>query len=349
MGILNKKERIMDTIITVEGRRQFGRGNFRPEFASFTDGQAFYETDAISGSTDARDRILFEAVSLPADKIFLEYDDSGRLLGSPDVKINIAGNSGIFLRDDNGNYNLANNSNFTTLAETMVTGAIDNLNRHQLLGSYKPNDVNDFSFDLTEENIDFVIDNITPFGNLPNKNSKEIDAMQPFLYDKRLNHLPQFQFLPPVRSSDNKLVSLYDDLNDRSIITFQDLINDIGELPLENKNTESEKDLLSQFGNLEDSFVNAAKQNTNPNIGYPRESVKFVDTTLSNNIFAQCFEIRSENNENYLEKLSVIDFGTFRDNSDKNRPDKHVFFVGKVKDGVGNMPTFINLFTLVFD
>ena len=40
-GILNNKTRIMDVIVTAEGKRQLGRGNFRPEFASFSDKNAF--------------------------------------------------------------------------------------------------------------------------------------------------------------------------------------------------------------------------------------------------------------------------------------------------------------------
>ncbi len=346
-GILNSKTRIMDTIITAEGRRQLGRGNFRPEFASFTDGQAFYEKDAVSGSTDATDRFLFEAVSLPADKIFLEYDDSGRLLGSADTKVTSVG-VGIFSGSNDGSFNLADSNNFASLSETLIAGGITNFNRHSLLGTHVPNEYNDFSFDMSRESIEFTIDNITPFERLPNDVSLELSAMQPFMHDKKLSHLPQFQYLPPVRR-DGRQISEYVDLNDPEIQTFDDLIDEIGEIPTENIETEQEKNIEALFGKLEDSFVNAAKKNRPPNTGKPREVVKFLDTTLSNNMFAQCFEVNTSNNSNSLEKLSVIDFGVFRDPSDKTRPDKQIYFVGKVREGVGGLPTFINLFTLIFD
>jgi hypothetical protein len=353
-GILNNKTRIMDTIITVEGKRQLGRGNFRPEFASFTDGQSFYESesDPVSGSTDATDRILFESVSLPCDKIFLEYDDSGRLLGSSDIKVNpLGGNAGgIFLRTgSDGSYSLGNNNNFGSIAETMVSGSIDNLNRHQILSSHIPNKYNDFTFNLSSNKIDFVIDNLKPYGKLPNDMEFEVSAMKPFLYDKKLAHLPHFKFLPPVRDDGLKL-GRYKDLNDKELLTFDELIQTIGELPDDSSITKDENQInLEIFGDVDEAFVNAAKLNYVPNLGKPKEAIKFLDTTGMNNLFAQCFEIKEGQNNNFLEKLSVIDFGSFKDNNDKKRKEKRVFFVGKIKEGVGGLPTFINIFTLIFD
>ena len=75
-GILNNKTRIMDVIVTREGRRQIADGNLRAKFASLTDTQAFYESDIISGSTDPTDRIYFEASSSPIDRIIFEKDES---------------------------------------------------------------------------------------------------------------------------------------------------------------------------------------------------------------------------------------------------------------------------------
>ena len=70
----------MDAIVTDEGRRQIESGQLRAKFASFTDSQAFYEADLLSGSTDPTERIYFEAISTPADKIIYEIGDNGRFL-----------------------------------------------------------------------------------------------------------------------------------------------------------------------------------------------------------------------------------------------------------------------------
>lgn len=79
-GILDNKKRIMDTIVTQEGRRQLTSGNFKIKYASFTDGNTFYEEDLAVGSTDATIRIPFEAVNKFQDNIVFETDDSGNLL-----------------------------------------------------------------------------------------------------------------------------------------------------------------------------------------------------------------------------------------------------------------------------
>ena len=78
-GILDPKERIMDTIITEEGRRQMSAGNLRIHFASFTDGHTFYDSDDGESASDATNRPFFEATSLPSDRIILEADEFGNM------------------------------------------------------------------------------------------------------------------------------------------------------------------------------------------------------------------------------------------------------------------------------
>ena len=77
-GILDNKKRIMDVVITQEGKRQMANGDIRIQFASFTDKHTYYEADVVSGSSDAQGRLYFEASSLPFDQITFETDDSGQ-------------------------------------------------------------------------------------------------------------------------------------------------------------------------------------------------------------------------------------------------------------------------------
>ena len=71
-GILDKKKRILDFIITEEGRNQAANGELRIHYASFSDSAAFYT--AISGSyaDDITNRIQFEVNVKPQDSIVLE-------------------------------------------------------------------------------------------------------------------------------------------------------------------------------------------------------------------------------------------------------------------------------------
>ena len=81
-GILDSKQRIMDVIITEEGRRQVATGELRIEFASFTDAHTFYEASGSAGdiASDASHRLFLEAFNRPQDQIVLETDDVGQLI-----------------------------------------------------------------------------------------------------------------------------------------------------------------------------------------------------------------------------------------------------------------------------
>jgi hypothetical protein len=57
-----------------------------------------------------------------------------------------------------------------------------------------------------------------------------------------------------------------------------------------------------------------------------------------------------QKNKNLLQKLDIVDAGIFVDDSDPNDYfEKQVYYVGKIYLDDFNTPTFINLFTLVFD
>ena len=78
-GILNTKQRIMDTILTQEGKRQLASGELRLNFITFTDNATFYKKDLVSGSADATERIYLESCNLPQDQITFESHDTGGL------------------------------------------------------------------------------------------------------------------------------------------------------------------------------------------------------------------------------------------------------------------------------
>src|SRR5574344_131514 len=78
-GILNSKERVIDLLVTQEGRRQISNGQLKIEHISFSDDDTFYKADLLSGSEDTRNRIFFEVGNLPQECITFESNDSGRL------------------------------------------------------------------------------------------------------------------------------------------------------------------------------------------------------------------------------------------------------------------------------
>lgn len=87
MGILDSKSRILDAILTVEGRRQMAEGTFDVSYATFTDTDMFYESDAVEGHVDPTDRIYLEASNLPQDQVVFEANDAGNIISFRDNKL----------------------------------------------------------------------------------------------------------------------------------------------------------------------------------------------------------------------------------------------------------------------
>jgi hypothetical protein len=88
-GILNSKSRVIDAILTIEGRRQMAEGTFDISYASFSDWGIPYLPDSENGHQDPTDKIYFEACSLPHDQITFEANDSGKIVPFRDQNIKL--------------------------------------------------------------------------------------------------------------------------------------------------------------------------------------------------------------------------------------------------------------------
>ena len=76
-GILDKKTRFIDLVVTQEGKRQLASGKLRAEYASVTDRHTFYDP---SEKDDISNRIYFQVMERPENVIVMEKDDSGKLI-----------------------------------------------------------------------------------------------------------------------------------------------------------------------------------------------------------------------------------------------------------------------------
>jgi len=350
-GILDSKTRIMDVIITQEGRRQMASGKLRPEFISFTDRQAFYEESLVSGSTDASKRIYFEATSRVEDMITLETDDSGNLIGfDSDPRVTLSGNkifttTGSVATDPEGyQFRFVNTgSSFASVANLIATSSINNFKNQYMIGTVEDeeNSIGD-GFEIENASLTFNITNSSPFDRGPQDKIVNIDSIEPIFLDKRLSHLPNFRFLPP-ETNTGEILGDYRNLNQKEPIDYNELIEEIGRVFVQDTtnildplNTERRQDMLAD--NFTDESVRLAK---------PRQSIRFKQTSQQSNIIAQIYELNTDNSS--FTKLDIVDFGTFFDEKDSIRPEKHVFFVGKVYIDSNAMPTFVNLFTIIMD
>lgn len=251
-GILNNKSRILDSIVTLEGRKQIVGGKLKIEFASFSDRFAFYEADIASGSTDASNRVYFETVSLPQDQVTFEADDSGRLLsfeGRNFVKTKMGKPvvSGSFLVDK---------SQFASTANTLLSSSVDNFKDMRSIGS---NEFfrDDKNFITSNNDVKFSITDERPLRS-EDVQSISVEKAESFFQDKKLSHIKNFKYLPPknkktITDPEGSLLGEYKSLSQSEVLTFKEVMDDLSS---------------REF-----------------------ETIFFSETSRFNNIFAQFFEV----------------------------------------------------------
>jgi hypothetical protein len=315
MGILDKKVRIFDTIITNEGRRQISLGEMRPRFVSFGDLGAIYNTDTLEeGGLDELSRITFEAKSDRFDLITPEADLAGKIEIPPfenTMKTEVF--RGQIFQTEVGQDRPLSGSQFGEMVEQLLGGSLTSFKNLKTLTSPDVFDRREKIFTLSQPKTTFTITNNNPISETDLQEAS-IDQIESLFYDKRLSHISNFKFLPPVNkrqlgATENIPLGNYVSLNQEDILTFSDVEDEI-------------KDFESR--------------------GYS-ETFSFIETSNQNNIFSQFFEVA--NGE--IKKLTVIDFGIFPAKNESGK--KHVFFIGKTYSDDFGAVTFVHLFTLIFD
>lgn len=335
-GILDSKTRIMDVVLTVEGRRQLAAGKFVPQFASFTDRHVFYAKDAVSGSDDASAYIYFEAGNLSQDQIVIENDDSGLLVPydgnavrvSSDGKVYSASIQTLTSPGGAGTYNRVNyepvTSSFASMFELISGSILDSLSNQQLIRTSYPYEKST-EFVLSTDSITFRRNNFTPFRGFQPEG--QVGSLDPLFIDRQLSHIENFQFLPPVYVDQNQIqqkLGDYQAIAEVEPLTYEELMQEMA-------GTDPQVP-------LKESFV-----------------VNFDQTSIRSNIFMQLFEgsTAAVSADTALKKLDCVDFGEFKDEQDRDHPFKRVFFVGKVyaNEDVNEYqaPAFVNIFTIVAD
>ena len=316
MGILSPLNRIFDTILTEEGKKQIASGKLKAEFYSFSDSSSFYKISDtyISGSQDMLGRFSLESSNLPQDLITIEVDDSGQL------KVrelqHLSGSSLTMLNGQiySGSYGDINKTQVTSsYVFSLLENTLDNFNKQMLLGTStlyedKPKEFlvfpKEFKFQYTNNN---PISSWNAVGNLEN--------IESLFLDKKLSHIPNYKFLPPINkkrpNGSFTTLGTFENPSQEPILEFDDLKVEL--LDLDRKGMKQE--------------------------------ISFTDTSQRNRIVSQFFEIDEISNV----KLDVIDFGVFPVVENNTTTFKHVFFVGKLFVDNNNSNTFVNMFTMVWE
>ena len=344
-GILNNKERMIDFIITNQGRRQMSDGRLRVEFASFTDSHTFYQASGSAQSNVAEDasrRIFFEAADRHQDIIVPELDAgfSMQPFRAGDFKIEgrtIA--SGTFKLNNAGIRNFTNElsgSAITDVANPLLNSLTQNFRDLKILKTEDLfSDTSDFkltahtaSFVITNSELDFGVGDNDTSGLGPYGEEIAIKNLPNLFANRRFSHLPNFKYLPPINKKSDG----------------EDPVP-IGQYP---KIGHLDAGVASDKGDYKNDELTYSELTSHLNNLQTLE-LSFFDTSRSNNFIAQVFDMDTPDNEaGGIEKLSIIDFGEFSDN-DPESPGKHVYFVGKIREDEQGAQTYMNIFTIVID
>ena len=325
-GILDSKQRIMDTVVTLEGRRQIANGKLKVEYVSFTDATTFYSADIVSGSSDASARFYFENAQLPQDQITFEADDSGRLkpFKSP-ANIQLYGGKIITLTSasisgsSTKKLDVVTGNQFSSTSKNLIASSIENFKNLYTLSTNDALFLEDEKFEVAPSKIQFSLSSNGPIDKFWNYN-KVLGDLPSLFADKHLSNVINFKYLPPI----NKL-------NDKSI-------------------DKSNVDLLGQYaigdyarlGEYDEYTIEELENDLSDldSRGY-KKTVIFDPTSFNNKVVSQIFEISQAE----IKKLDVIDYGKYKINGVL----KQVFFVGKIFIDDYGTNTFVKLFTLVFE
>lgn len=323
-GILDSKSRVLDTILTLEGKKQLARGGgLDIKYVTFSDSATHYSADIASGSSDATVRLYFEACNLPQDQISFTADDSGTLNVFPNSDNDVTLKSGRIIRtsvsssifnESTGSlvgYEILTGSAFASIASNMLTSSIDNFQKLQIIGSVNST-FEDKNFSINPKSVQFLMSDVGPIAKTSVRET-HVNNLESLFVDPRFSNAPNFKYMPPVMNTPNKdVIANYKCLGLQTNLISQDDINQ--------------------------SLVNELKKYES--FGYCK-TISIDPTSRQNRLMCQMFEISHDT----MKKLDVIDYGIINVAGAR----KHIFFVGKVFIDNNGSQNFVNMFTMVFE
>lgn len=334
-GILDSKERLIDFIITPQGRGQMADGRMRIEFATLTDMHTFYTSSRPDGiADDAAGRIYFETHTSRTDLItpeiapgnFMQPFRAGSFVidGKNIAKETFQSASSGYTTD------ALTGSQIQDDAEAMLSSLFKHFEGMRILGS-EDSFANSSEFDLGATTGSFIITDrdleinqgrgiylkdLSPNYFPEAERDVVVDGSvslekSPSIYaDPRFAHFPNFRYMPPVN------------------------------VPEHNK----EPQVLGNYPKL-----NAANETENP-IGHlstrQKVTVNIAEVSKYKNLFCQAFQFSNLENASIIDKLSIVDYGVFP--GPMGGSPRHFFFVGKLYRDAEGVDTFMNIFTLEF-
>ena len=357
MGILNKKKRFIDLVVTAHGKRKLAENHFSPALGSLTDMHTMYDTDSSSSAknTSDNDRISIETpFKKTTDVIVHEFDDSGKLSIFDISGSSIVGNKIFTATTNEGNTTdikkLISTGSIFASNNAVTEASIKRFQRNKFIRTLDTFESDNITFELDKQKHTFVISNSVPFPLGPHSDGININNAEPLMFDDKLAHFGNFQYMPP-KNKDGSNISNYEDLRGTSRKTYEDIKSSLRITRIPDDFLIQNNTVVNQVEiNAEETLAvlnRAPLQDVSTLIAKEHVSINFKKTSYFNNLILQIYEKNFNNDE--LSKLDIVDAGEFRDDIDKNRPNKRVFYVGKIFKDSNDNNTFVNIFTLIWD
>lgn len=314
-GILDKKSRIFDFVITENGRKQMQNGDIRYRFASLSDKSIMYTKDYELSKQNKADisnsefnYIPLEANTKINDEINPEFDLSNYFLNNNNNQLNVEDLQNSSNLDTSINQFISDFSLGNSLKNLkyLTTSAI--LNKTSPLSFFDSGYLNN---DLDFKNSTNLYHTIKSYSI--NKNNIPVIAL-----DKRFSHKNNFMFLPPVNTEGEEL---YERNNFKNINDLDEENSSGYLLTSYNNKISNNQEILSREKEILEVINNMEKN---------QKLLKRVYEIENNSeICSLIFEIYEEKTINKnIEKLSFIKVGDFYDK--KNATTKKVYLVGKI-------------------
>lgn len=297
-GLLDPKSRVLDTIITPEGRRQMFSGGMRIAYATFSDIGFSYDNDSNDRFVTGLVGFNIESFSTLHDIIFPITNDSGQLFEYAGDSMSMTPAGTILVHDDKTVEDsglLVAQTVLESLKKQQIASTLDIVRKDEGLST----NLTSINFKITEDR---------PFDGEPSVSS--ITDADSLFADKRLSKLPNFMFLPPIQSS-----------------------GQIGAEPLGLGTYTS----FAENNDIDDGSFFAGLNELE------ETTLEFSRLTEYNDIAIQIFETTGSN----AIKLDIIKYG--RVGISKEGSSSDLYFAGKVFFDGFDVPTFVNIFTLVIE
>jgi len=305
MGLLDPKSRILDVVLTDIGREALANNKLRIAYYSLTDGASVYQADLTSGSVDATSKVYAECSSDLPQDVISLLANDSGQL----MRVRSTALSGSIYggRLMQGTYEDSTILSGSAFASTAPLILSSSLNnlRNNFLLGTVDEFFEDAEFKVGPTDLEFSITD-------KDDSIANVTTLESFFQDPLFSHVKNFQYLPPTNkqtSVDNQpsLLGDYPSLGGNINMDFHDV--------------EDELKLARRTGRL--------------------KTVTFDPAPRTNNMHIQFFE----QSDNGMQKLDVLDFGTYKNNGVPTR----VLFVGKVYWDDFDTETFVRLFTVTLE